>query len=160
MKQNLNASNIAFFFTERPHEYIQQNRIRGSRTSNERRRDSRERFCCSFEYLYRLIIPHSVLSQNGVVYTSGVVCEDEGKDVTEQTKDALQYLDNLLAKCKSDKHHIMSMQVWLNDINDKPQMDAVYDAWVSKTSPPTRACVESKLQKPYKVEFRAIAAQV
>jgi enamine deaminase RidA (YjgF/YER057c/UK114 family) len=98
--------------------------------------------------------------QNGVVYTSGVVCDDEGKDITEQTKDALDYLDRLLAKCKSDKHHIMSMQVWLNDINDKTKMDAVYDEWVSKTSPPTRACVESKLQAPYKVEFRAIAAQI
>jgi enamine deaminase RidA (YjgF/YER057c/UK114 family) len=101
-----------------------------------------------------------IFSQNGVVYTSGVVCEEEGKDITEQTKDALEYLDRLLAKCKSDKDHIMSMQVWLHDINDKPKMDAVYDAWVSKTSPPTRACVESKLQSPYKVEFRAIAAQL
>ena len=101
-----------------------------------------------------------LFDQNGVVYTSGVVCEDEGKDTTEQTKIALEYLDGLLLKCKSDKHHIMSMQVWLNDINDKPLMDAVYDAWVSKTCPPTIACVESKLQPPYKVEFRAIAAQI
>ena len=46
-----------------------------------------------------------------MVYTSGVVCEEEGKDITQQTKEALDYLDRLLAKCKSDKHHIMSMQV-------------------------------------------------
>ncbi len=56
--------------------------------------------------------------------------------------------------------HPWCFQVWVDDISKVSEMNAVYDAWVSKTCPPGRATVESKLVPPYKVEFRAIAAQI
>jgi enamine deaminase RidA (YjgF/YER057c/UK114 family) len=48
--------------------------------------------------------------------------------------------------------------IWLSDINDFNNMNAVWDMWVSKDNPPARACVESKLAAPkYKVEIRVVA---
>ena len=98
----------------------------------------------------------------GLVYTAGVVCEvgGENKDVRQQTMDALDELDRVLAVCRSDKHHILSMQAWVADMGSIGEMNEVYDAWVSKHCPPGRACVESKLVPPYKVEFKVIAAQM
>ncbi len=44
-------------------------------------------------------------------------------------------------------------------MSDISEVNAIYDEWVSKKNPPGRACVESKLVPPYKIEFRAVAAQ-
>ncbi|KAJ1461020.1 endoribonuclease L-PSP [Pelagophyceae sp. CCMP2097] len=97
----------------------------------------------------------------GLVYTAGTTCdvEPETKDVRQQTLDALEELDRVLALCGSDKDHIISMQVWITDMAKFAEMNAVYDAWVSQKCPPGRACVEAGLASPYKVEFKCIAAQ-
>mmetsp|Transcript_1506 Transcript_1506/g.3621 ORF Transcript_1506/g.3621 Transcript_1506/m.3621 type:complete len:175 (-) Transcript_1506:65-589(-) len=98
----------------------------------------------------------------GIVYTCGMICEEggENKDVKQQTKDALDELDRVLALAKSDKHHILTMQAWVGDMSYLADMNEVYDAWVSKTMPPGRACVESKLVPPCLVEFKAVAAVI
>lgn len=104
----------------------------------------------------------SAVVHRGIVYTAGIVCEigGEGKDVRQQTIDALADLDRVLSISGSDKHHIMSMQVWIEDMAHIAELNAVYDEWVSKTAPPGRACVEARLVPPYKVEFRAVATQI
>ena len=53
-----------------------------------------------------------------------------------------------------------NVQVWVDELSYVPDMNSVYDEWVSKTMPPGRATVQSKLIAPYKVEFRAVAAQI
>lgn len=35
--------------------------------------------------------------------------------------------------------------VWLADANDAATFNEVWDQWVDKQNPPTRACVESKM---------------
>jgi enamine deaminase RidA (YjgF/YER057c/UK114 family) len=58
----------------------------------------------------------------------------------------------------SDKSKILMATIWLSDINDFDNMNAVWDMWVSKDNPPARACVESRLAAPqYKVEIRIVA---
>lgn len=54
----------------------------------------------------------------------------------------------------------LHVQAWVDDIACMPEMNEVYDAWVSKTMPPPRACVQSKLIPGCKVEFRCTAAQI
>ena len=51
-------------------------------------------------------------------------------------------------------------QVWLADMADFAQMNAVWDGWVAPGHAPARATGESALATPdYKVEIIVVAAQ-
>jgi enamine deaminase RidA (YjgF/YER057c/UK114 family) len=50
--------------------------------------------------------------------------------------------------------------VWLADMADFEEMNAVYDAWIDSANPPARAAGESKLAAPgYKVEIIVTAVK-
>nr|MBX2869504.1 RidA family protein [Acidiferrobacterales bacterium] len=54
---------------------------------------------------------------------------------------------------------ILSTTIWLSDISDFAEMNAVWDAWVSPGNAPCRACVEGKLAAPkFSVEMMVTAA--
>ncbi|WP_323008989.1 RidA family protein [Paracoccus sp. (in: a-proteobacteria)] len=96
---------------------------------------------------------------NGTIYLAGQVGKP-GDSVTEQTKEVLVQVDRLLAECGSDKTRILSAQIWLADMADFPQMNAVWDAWVPAGHAPARATGKSALATPdYKVEIIVVAAQ-
>ncbi|MEM9442977.1 MAG: RidA family protein [Pseudomonadota bacterium] len=94
------------------------------------------------------------------VYTAGQVAQNApGASVTEQTKDILAAIDRLLAEAGTDKSKLLSANIWLANISDFDEMNAVWDAWVSPGNTPCRACVESKLASPkFTVEIGVIAA--
>ncbi|SIS94521.1 RidA family protein [Paracoccus saliphilus] len=90
---------------------------------------------------------------NGTVWLAGQVAEP-GKSVTEQTKAILAQIETLLKKAGTDKTRIVAAQIWLADMADFVEMNAVWDAWVPQGHVPTRAAGESKLATPdYKVEI-------
>ncbi|MEF9605437.1 RidA family protein [Paracoccus sp. PXZ] len=96
---------------------------------------------------------------NGTVYLAGQVGKP-GESVTEQTREVLAQIDRLLAECGSDKTRILSAQVWLADMADFAEMNAVWDGWVAPGHAPARATGESALATPdYKVEIIVVAAQ-
>ena len=96
---------------------------------------------------------------NGIVYLAGQVGKP-GDSVTAQTTEVLAQIDRLLAECGSDKTRILSAQVWLADMADFAQMNAVWDGWVAPGHAPARATGESALATPdYKVEIIVVAAQ-
>ncbi|KRW96086.1 RidA family protein [Paracoccus sp. MKU1] len=96
---------------------------------------------------------------NGNVYLAGQVGKP-GESVTEQTREVLAQIDRLLAECGSDKTRILSAQVWLADMADFAEMNAVWDGWVAPGHAPARATGESALATPdYKVEIIVVAAQ-
>ena len=97
---------------------------------------------------------------NGTVTTAGQVAQGApGASVTDQTKDILASIDALLAEAGTDKSKALSATIWLSDIGDFAEMNAVWDAWVSPGNTPTRACVESKLASPkFTVEIAVSAA--
>lgn len=94
------------------------------------------------------------------VYLSGQVALDAGgESVTAQTKNILDRIDALLAKAGTDKTKLLSASIWLADIADFAEMNAVWDGWVAKDCAPARATVESKLAAPqFTVEIAVIAA--
>jgi len=95
---------------------------------------------------------------NGTVYLAGQV-GTPGASVTQQTQDCLANVDRLLAEAGSDKTRILSTQIWLADMADFAEMNAVWDDWVPQGHTPTRAAGESKLAAPaYKVEIIIVAA--
>ena len=95
------------------------------------------------------------------VYLAGIVADNpKGKSVTEQAKDIVGQIDRLLAKAGSDKTKLLSANIWITDMANFAEMNAVWDAWVSPGHTPARATVEAKLAAPdYKLEIMVVAAK-
>ncbi|API50899.1 RidA family protein [Rhizobium leguminosarum] len=91
------------------------------------------------------------------VYLAGQV--GEGESVTDQCKSSLAEVDRLLAASGSSKSKILQTIIYLADIADFAEMNAVWESWIDPANPPARATSEAKLAAPkYKVEFIITAA--
>jgi enamine deaminase RidA (YjgF/YER057c/UK114 family) len=96
---------------------------------------------------------------NDTIWLSGQVGQ-AGTSVTQQTTDIVAKIDRLLAECGSSKSRIVQATVWLADMADFAEMNAVYDAWIDPANPPARAAGESRLATPgYKVEIIVTAVK-
>ncbi len=95
---------------------------------------------------------------NGTIYLAGQV--GEGATVAEQTRDGLAQVDALLAQAGSSKDALLSTTIYLADIADFAEMNAVWDAWVPQGATPARATVEARLAAPkYRVEIVVVGAK-
>lgn len=101
------------------------------------------------------------VAHGDTVYLAGQVAKNAaGGTVTEQTKDILAKIDELLSAAGSDKSKLLSATIWLTDVGTFAEMNAVWDAWVSVGNTPARACVEAKLAAAqYNVEIAVVAAR-
>ena len=98
-----------------------------------------------------------IVKHNGTVYLCGQV--GEGASVAEQTRDCLGRVDALLARAGSSRERILQAIVWLADMSDFAEMNAVWDAWVPEGHAPARACGEARLARPeLRVEIIVTAA--
>jgi enamine deaminase RidA (YjgF/YER057c/UK114 family) len=98
-----------------------------------------------------------IVKHNGVAYLCGQV--GAGDSVTEQTTDCLARVQALLDKAGSSRDRILQAIVWLSDMDDFAEMNAVWDAWVPEGQAPARACGEAKLARDVlKVEIIVTAA--
>jgi enamine deaminase RidA (YjgF/YER057c/UK114 family) len=96
---------------------------------------------------------------NGTVYLAGQVGEP-GTSVTDQTTTILAKHRGTAGRGGSDKTKILQAVIWLADMADFAEMNAVWDAWVAPGHAPARACGEAKLATPdYTVEIIIVAAQ-
>ena len=92
------------------------------------------------------------------VYLAGQVGEPGGS-VAQQTKDILVTIERLLKEAGSDKSKILQAIIWMADMKDFAEMNAVWDKWVDGKDAPARATGEAKLAAPeYKVEIIITAA--
>jgi len=97
---------------------------------------------------------------NGVVYLAGMVPERGDTDITGQTEDVLQQVQQRLLEAGSDKSRILRAQIYLTDIRDITAMNAVWDAWVVPGTAPPRATVQTALANPaWRIEIVVTAAQ-
>jgi len=93
------------------------------------------------------------------IYLAGQVGAP-GESVTAQTKAVLAEIEALLARVGSDKHHLLHATIWLADMADFAEMNAVWDAWIADAPAPARATGEARLATPdYKVEIIVTAAR-
>lgn len=98
-----------------------------------------------------------IVKHNGVVYLCGQV--GDGETVTEQTEDCLSRIDQLLQQAGSSRKSILQAIVWLADMGDFQEMNAVWDEWIPEGFAPARACGEAKIARPeLKVEIIITAA--
>lgn len=84
-----------------------------------------------------------IVKHGGVVYLCGQV--GDGANVTEQTQDCLSRVDALLSEAGSSREHMLQAIIWLSDMADFDEMNAVWDGWVPQGCAPARACGEAKL---------------
>jgi enamine deaminase RidA (YjgF/YER057c/UK114 family) len=95
------------------------------------------------------------------VYLAGIVADNpKGKSVKEQTQDILRQIEGFLGKAGTDKSKLLSANIWITDMAEFAEMNAVWDAWVAPGNTPARATVQAKLASPeYKVEIMVVAAK-
>jgi enamine deaminase RidA (YjgF/YER057c/UK114 family) len=108
--------------------------------------------------------PSSILSgaveYGNTVYLAGITAKDMNKDVKGQTKEIVDEMDRLLAKCGTNKSKLLSAMIWVTDIRNRAPMNEVWTAWTDPKNLPVRACVEAKLADPKAlVEIMVIAAK-
>ena len=83
---------------------------------------------------------------------------DHGDSVADQTRSCLAEVDRILAEAGTDKTRILSAQIWMADMANFAEMNAVWDAWVPKGNTPARATGEARLATPaYLVEVKKAA---
>ncbi|PUB17357.1 RidA family protein [Yoonia sediminilitoris] len=98
-----------------------------------------------------------IVKHNGVAYLCGQV--GDGASVADQTRDCLLRVDALLEKAGSSREQMLQVVIWLADMADFAQMNAVWDAWVPSGHAPARACGEARLARgELKVEIIVTAA--
>lgn len=86
-----------------------------------------------------------IVKHNGVVYLCGQI--GDGPTVTEQTADCLARIEALLKKAGSSPDRILQAIIWLADMADFDEMNAVWDSWVPADAAPARACGEARLAR-------------
>ena len=100
-----------------------------------------------------------IVVHGDTIYLAGQV-GTAGDSVADQTRSCLEKVDALLAEAGSDKTRILQSTIWLADMADFAEMNAVWDNWVPEGHTPARACGEAKLARPdFKVEFLVVAAR-
>jgi enamine deaminase RidA (YjgF/YER057c/UK114 family) len=102
-----------------------------------------------------------VVVHGNTVYLAGIVAnKTAGESVAKQTEEILSIIDGHLAKAGTDKSKLLTTTIYITDMKTFPEMNAVWDGWVSAGNTPARATVEAKLAAPqYKVEIMVTAAK-
>jgi enamine deaminase RidA (YjgF/YER057c/UK114 family) len=102
-----------------------------------------------------------VVVHGDTVYLAGVVAKTAaGESVAKQTQEILSIIDGHLAKAGSDKSKLLTATIYITDMKNFAEMNAVWDGWVSAGNTPARATVEAKLAaSQYSVEIMVIAAR-
>lgn len=100
-----------------------------------------------------------IVVHNNTVYLAGQIAETLELDAKGQTVEVLGFVDKLLGEIGSDKQKILSVTIYLADMNDYDAMNQAWSEWVSAGHTPARATVEARLADPrYKVEMSVVAA--
>jgi enamine deaminase RidA (YjgF/YER057c/UK114 family) len=102
-----------------------------------------------------------VVVHGDTIYLAGIVANTTaGESVTKQTQEVLSIIDSHLAKAGSNKSKLLTATIYLTDMKNFAEMNAVWDGWVSPGNTPARATVEVNLAGPkYGVEIMVIAAR-
>lgn len=97
---------------------------------------------------------------HGFVYLQGVTARDPAKDIKGQTAEVLAQIDELLETHGTDKTRLLTAQIWLKDINDRPALNELWTAWLPEAGAPARACVQAELADPrLRVEIMVTACK-
>lgn len=84
-----------------------------------------------------------------LVHLAGQLASDTQLDIKGQTQQTLDIIDRFLADAGTDKSHILSVMIFLKDIDrDYDAMNEIWDVWCADIQPLPRTCVEAKMYRP------------
>ncbi|MEZ5775496.1 MAG: Rid family hydrolase, partial [Hyphomicrobiaceae bacterium] len=72
----------------------------------------------------------NAVEANGFVFLAGSVADDLSLDIEGQTRQALDYIDTMLARCGTSKSRIVSATVWITDTANMAGYNKVWKAWI------------------------------
>ncbi len=100
-----------------------------------------------------------IVIHNETIYLCGQVADDREAGITIQTEQTLAKIDQLLAEASSDKEHLLSVTIYLKNMQDFAEMNVAWEQWINGFAPPARACVRAEMASPQLlVEMSVIAA--
>lgn len=96
-----------------------------------------------------------------LVHLAGQLASDLSLDIKGQTQQTFEIIDQFLADAGTDKSQIMSVTIYLKDIEkDYAAFNEIWDAWIADIEPLARTCVEAKLYDPnVLVELTVVAVK-
>jgi len=85
-----------------------------------------------------------IVIHGDTVYLAGITALGDG--IQAQTREVFKKIDDLLALGGTDKSRLLTVQIWLRDIDrDFDGMNEVWAQWAPRDAMPTRATCEAKL---------------
>jgi enamine deaminase RidA (YjgF/YER057c/UK114 family) len=100
----------------------------------------------------KLLNSGEILSQatifNNTANVCGLTADDKSLDAKGQTEQILAKIDDCLAKCGTDKSKLLMATIYLTNIDEKPNMNEAWTAWLGSLVRPARACVSVPLSSP------------
>jgi len=101
---------------------------------------------------------------NGLVYTAGQIPLDQktgeviSTDFTDQVKQTLNNIDSVLKASGTDLGKSIKLTVFITDLSNYPELNAVFKEQFHGVDPPARSVVEvSALPKDVLIEIDCIA---
>ena len=87
-----------------------------------------------------------IVEHNGTIYFAGIVSDDKTLDIKGQASRAIQIAQERFDEANTNKDNLLRAEIFVKDIDrDFAGFNEIWDAWVSKENPPTRACVEANM---------------
>lgn len=103
-----------------------------------------------------------IVSYGGHVYLCGQTAKGSASadgDIRAQTAEVLSRIDALLEEAGTDRSCILSTTIYLTNMADFSDMNAVWESWIAACPAPARTTVEAKLATPgLLVEMTVVAA--
>lgn len=93
-------------------------------------------------------IASQMVVHGGKIYIGGIRAAHAGPDIQAQTTHALKHIEHLLEQAGSKKVNILTVQIWLSNMDYFSDMNQAWNAWVTADSAPLRACVRAELSEP------------
>ena len=100
--------------------------------------------------------PGIIASGEKFIFVSGQVATNREADITQQTKEALTKIQDILNEANATMENVVKVTVLLADINEFSRMNEVYQTFFG-SDPPARATFQVGLPLNAKVEIEAIA---
>jgi enamine deaminase RidA (YjgF/YER057c/UK114 family) len=101
------------------------------------------------------------VTHNGLIYAVEVPVS-ETDDIRHQTREVLAALDATLALADGNKERLLMATIYLTDMADYDEMNAVWEDWLPPGAAPSRACVQvAALAHPgWRIEIAVVASVV
>ena len=89
-----------------------------------------------------------VVLHGDMIYLKGLGPSDRTTGIKDQTRQVLSQIEKLLLDHGSDKKHMLSAMIHLQDIRERPAMNEVWEAWLGGADHPARTTVGAVLADP------------